>query len=133
MTSPAPATGTVKLTVVPAPGLLSTQIRPLCCSTTAFAIASPSPAPRRAEGCPCQNGSKIRPTSAGSIPLPVSLTENCISPLDPAQPTLMVPPGGVNLRALSSRFVSTCRIRDRSTITDGTGAHGLLHRNEMDF
>ena len=46
-TAGAGASGSVNVNVLPSPGVLVTQMRPPCASMIPFAMASPSPAPRR--------------------------------------------------------------------------------------
>ena len=62
--------------VEPAPGLLSTQMRPPCASTMPFTIGSRSPAPWRVPLAPCQSRSNTWAMSSTEIPAPVSVTPN---------------------------------------------------------
>ena len=109
------ATGSVNTNLLPSPGLLSTQIRPLCSSTKRFDSASPSPVPSRCSlpAAACWNSSKIRTWSSSAMPGPSSVTETRTSPLTRAAVTSIAPPGGLNLTAFESRLKTTCLTRAR--------------------
>ena len=111
----------------PAPSLAASS-RPPCCSTIDRLIVRPRPSPsdRRTSGpLPCSNSPKIRGSTSGAMPMPVSLTvmitggpASSDGPPPPSrEPTVIVPPSGVNLIAFLSRFQRTCWSRIGSAST----------------
>src|SRR6266545_875861 len=68
--------GSVKVNVLPWPGVLSTQIRPPCASISLRQIDSPRPLPCFSPRRPWtwRNSSKISGSCSGAIPMPVSRT-----------------------------------------------------------
>src|SRR5580658_1061378 len=66
----------VKWNVDPVPGVDSIHMRPPCHSMAFLQNASPSPLPGYSFPCRRLNGSNRRPWKAGSIPGPLSCTEN---------------------------------------------------------
>ena len=70
------AAGRAKWNVDPAPGVDSTHIRPPCHSMAFLQNASPSPLPGCSLPCRRLNTPKIRAWNAGSMPGPLSRTEN---------------------------------------------------------
>lgn len=127
-----PVLATVKENVVPSPGVLSTQIRPPCASTIPCAIESPSPDPRRSPLRACQYRSKTWGRCSAGIPGPVSETEKQISCSAHPARRVIVPPSGVNFRALPRRFEKTRKMRCESTHAVGGAVPGS-HRSVMDF
>ena len=61
------------MTVVPAPGSLSTAIVPPVCVTIPYEVASPSPVPSPGAFV-VKNGSNARTRVSSSMPIPVSRT-----------------------------------------------------------
>lgn len=76
----------------------------------------------------CVNGSNSRSINLGSMPAPVSATRSTArSPAgSEAMVTVVIPPGGVNLTALWSRFPITCvrRVASASTISGSLASRG---------
>ena len=108
---------------VPVPTSLLTSIVPPIRSTIFFEIAIPRPLPSVLSirlSFSRVKGLKISLKNSGLIPIPVSLTVNMNQALaafsDAASSIskLTVPPGGVNLEALESTLISTCRRRSES-------------------
>ena len=71
-------------------------------------------------GITCSNASTTRPIFSGAMPMPVSATVSA-SPrcASTRQDSSIVPPGGVNLTALVTRFSSTCRTLSSSARNSG--------------
>src|SRR5688572_9377934 len=119
--------GRLIVTVVPLPTSLCTVSLPPCASTNDLTTLTPRPRPWRPnsycpEAClvtskPVKNVSPKRLSDASSIPRPVSATLIWTpSPLRLAA-TLIDPPSGVNLTALSRRWLSASRIFTESIST----------------
>ena len=107
--------GSFRSNRLPAPGSLSSSIRPPSATASSRAIASPSPVPPPSRD---QNGRKIRSWSAGLIPGPVSATETETVPFAAASASSIRPPSGVQRNALFSRLETIWKTRSPSeTIT----------------
>ena len=105
---------TVKLNVLPPPGLLTTFIVPPIICTIRLAIESPIPNPpncRVEEPSAWVNGSKILDSFSGGMPTPVSVTaqHSCkeASSLVPCSICATTFPSGENLMALLSSWRNT--------------------------
>src|SRR6478672_6996755 len=108
--------GTRRVNLVPRPGSLCTSTSPPWARTMFRVVASPSPVP---PGLVVWNGRKILGRSAGSIPLPVSITSRqTVSPSDRVCRTIS-PPSGIACSALSIRLRSAWRNRSRSRHAGG--------------
>ncbi len=111
----------VKQKLAPAPGALSTVMRPPMRSTMRCEMASPSPVPpcrRVAPPSACSNSWKMRACASGAIPMPVSRTRNVtVSGALPGSTVTETPPVSVNFTALPARFISTWRNRAPSPTT----------------
>src|SRR5919106_1084182 len=105
-------------TAVPPPGASSIQIVPPWATTTAWAMARPSPDPDTAPS-DRKNGSKTRGRSSGSIPVPWSAIRTWTASCHRAADTLIWEPGGLYLAAFSRMFVSAWSIWTTSTGTSG--------------
>ena len=86
---------------------------PPCSSTRPFTSVRPRPRPPRERArlrSACENGSKMRGRTSGSIPSPVSRTSRSAAPpgSSPTR-TVTVPPRGVNFAELASRFPDDLR------------------------
>src|SRR3989442_438755 len=106
--------------VLPAPGTLSAASVPPCVATMERAIGSPSPAPpvSRARAASSRTkGSKMRSTSAGSIPMPVSVTATSARPSVTRSASSTRPPRGVYFTAFSTSFITARRSAIASPVT----------------
>src|SRR3989449_669039 len=116
----AQASGRRIVKVLPAPGTLSTASVPPCVATMERAIGSPSPAPpvSRARAASSRTkGSKMRSTSAGSIPMPVSVTATSARPSVTRSASSTRPPRGVYFTAFSTSFITARRSAIASPVT----------------
>ena len=107
-----PTWATAPRTSTLCPSSLSTRMRPRCISTRRRVIARPSPVPRlrTRSSFVCLYSSKMTARSCGLMPGPVSRT--LMRAMRPSRPTsTTTSPCCVNLIALPTRFVSTCRTR----------------------
>ena len=113
------ANGTVNQNVEPAPGELSTSIRPPMVSIRCRAVDSPRPTPEKRRVLPasiCENFSNSSRRSSSEMPMPVSRTSKrttrcvCVSVCSVTRSVTF--PCSVNLTAFSIRFVTTCRSLD---------------------
>ena len=89
------------------------------------------PAARDRDFSPRAKRSNTCGSSAAGMPGPVSVTVRTTSPvrLSGASPTVTSVPGGVWVRALASRFVSTWVSRDASpTVDTGSSGSAIRHR-----
>ena len=106
----------------PAPGRLAAWTWPPCSSMMLRTMVRPRPRPpccRRDDESAWRNGSKTCGRNAGSMPGPVSLTLSTARLPSRRASRVMRPPSGVNLLALSSRLVTTCRSRTGSARSSG--------------
>ncbi len=97
----------------PGPALAAATVPP-CSSTSRFTSVSPRPRPPRARSIacgPCTNTSNAWGSRSGAKPLPVSRTRSTARSPARSTRTLMRPPAGVYLSALSTRFAITCSMR----------------------
>ena len=121
--------------MLPSPTVLRTRISPPSSRAISRLIDRPRPVPPYLRLVPvsaCWNGSKMTRSLSAGMPMPVSVTENATTRLGPARA-----PGGrrssrrsparsrrstcplsVNLKALDSRFRSTCWSRLASVEID---------------
>ncbi len=112
---------TVKM--APEPGRLSTRMSPPIAWTSFFEMARPSPVPpcRRASPCSaCSNSEKMRPSAWERNARPVTSKRRLYGCRAWGRNTHFVsetPPSSVNLIALPTRFIRTCRMRISSPIT----------------
>ena len=84
-------------------------------------VASPSPVPSPTS-LVVKKGSKMRSSTPGSIPVPVSLTaRRTYSPTVPVS-IASVPPDGIASRALIARLTTTCSSCARSASTGGSAS-----------
>ena len=116
--------GRLTVKVLPLPSSLSRAISPPIISTSSRLIESPSPVPpycRAAVPSAWAKASKTISCLSAAIPIPVSATAKAMrSRVAELQPTSrLTEPPSVNLRALESRFFSTCRSRPASTAKAG--------------
>src|SRR6266852_2929109 len=107
--------------VEPSPTWLSTPISPPMSPISCFEIANPNPVPpnlRVMEASAWLNFSNINAISSWAIPMPVSFTDTrmcaCCASWRSHSTATRTCPLGVNLMALPTRFVTTCRIRPAS-------------------
>src|SRR5437764_204212 len=104
---------------VPTPGSLESSISPPCCSTICFTVGRPRPVPKLLV---LKSGSKIRGSTSGAIPVPVSLTAIwmsspcCRVATDIWRSPLARSPSGTDCAALSRRFTITRRSRSGSKL-----------------
>ncbi len=121
---------TVKWKVLPRSTSLSTHKRPPIISTSLREMVSPRPEPpnrRVVVLSACSNASKIACCFSGAIPMPVSRMLKCrcssVSVCRSLSTETSTSPCSVNLMALPTRLISTCRSRCGSpTTTSGTSA-----------
>jgi len=92
--------------VAPLPGLLRTEMVPLCLRTMSLAMLSPSPVPRPASRV-VKKGSKIRSRSSSGIPCPVSATETQMVPFSRHDRTVILPLPSMASAAFARRFRKT--------------------------
>ena len=115
--------GTQKRKVLPSPGTLSTVISPPISSTSWREIARPRPVPPRrrvaAESTWVKRWKSCRLAASG-MPTPVSRTATRSRPPSAgSKPRLASTlPASVNLTALPTRLISTCRSRAASQTSD---------------
>ena len=112
------SSGSVKKNSEPRPTSLCTPSSPPMSRTRRREIARPSPVPpylRVVDASAWPNSSKIAARLSAGIPMPVSRTAKRTSARFPSRPAgdtdTTTSPCGVNLMALPTRFVSTCRTR----------------------
>ena len=107
---------------MPSPGVESTSMKPSCCWTIPYTVASPRPVPSPT-ALVVKNGSNTWLRVVSSMPMPSSVTVR-VTNREPGPPgsslsgvemssvlptlTVMVPPSGIASRALTVRFMSTC-------------------------
>ena len=112
--------GNLMRTVVPCPGALSIVSVPPCKATSRRLMASPSPVPlylRLIDASAWLKGAHNAANTAGSIPIPVSVTMITKSPsVVHSEHMETRPPRGVNLTALARIFDTTCMIARRSIL-----------------
>src|SRR5581483_10473452 len=103
---PRAATGSTMRNVAPAPGALSTSIRPPCAATTLWLIARPSPVPAPTSFV-VKKGSKMRARTSGVIPGPSSrmVTVTTFPSARVVIQTFPVP--GMASHAFASTFMNT--------------------------
>ena len=118
------ARSTVNQNSVPSPTSLRTPILPPMASTSCFEIASPSPLPpwtREIEESICENFAKRRSTLSPGMPAPVSRTVNRSEVGLPESRSgstrRSTRPESVNLIALPTMLMMTCRRRPGSPLT----------------
>ena len=111
------------MNVVPSPTTERTSIRPPTSRTIEWTVASPRPVPPVSRFV-VNIGLKILSSSALGIPVPVSETRSSTSVVPSAAGTgpssiWRHPPEGIAWRALTTRFMRTCRAApgDRGTWT----------------
>lgn len=117
------ASGSSTWKMEPPPVAGVTVIVPCISSVSSLAMARPSPVPPKSRvvpACACRKRSKIACRMSGGTPGP----ESCTSIRQRSRPVRRTaqrtrPPGGVNLKALDSRF---CRIRSVFSGSSTTGS-----------
>src|SRR6476619_2986868 len=107
--------GRHKVNVVPFPTSLSTRILPPCRSAMRRLTESPSPVPSPSFFV-VKNGSKIRGSTVGGMPEPVSLTSTRHTPSATDVRIVSTPPPFMACTAFRIRFIKTCSIICRSTM-----------------
>ena len=119
--SSAIASGSVNWKTLPAPTVLSTQIRPPIMPTSCREMARPRPVPPyflAVEVSACEKAWKSLPICSCVNPMPVSATEKCsvalVAVCSPQTQLTSTPPLLVNLTALPIRLVSICVSRSGS-------------------
>src|SRR3990170_3719149 len=109
--SPDEAIGSETVNVVPRPGSLEARMSPPWARTSSLATARPMPEPPARTPRPRKNRSNTWPSSSAGMPGPVSETRMTARSPSTRRARTTSPPGGVNLTAFESRFVTTWRIR----------------------
>ncbi len=122
---PTSANGSVHQNVDPLPAALSRPISPPILSTSSRLIASPRPVPpkrRVVEASACENLRNNCARASSEMPMPVSSTEMRTIAFPSRRPVRFISintcPRAVNFRAFPVRFMSTCRTRAASPITN---------------
>src|ERR1051325_1709818 len=117
--------GSVKWTVLRAPGVEVPQMRPPWRSATFLQMARPMPVPGYSPmACSRWNSMKMRSKYCGSMPMPLSATLMCHSPASSCAPTWMWGARSLlrNLSALPIRFWNTCASCTSSPSTVGSAS-----------
>ncbi len=126
--------GILRVKVDPSPSRLSAVSLPASNQADFFAMARPRPVPSNCleeEPSTWRNSSKIKGSSSFGIPMPVSFTLMTNSP--PSFLTEMAtPPSGVNLTALSRRFLRICLSLESSVFTSGR-SFGISASRKISF
>src|SRR4029077_2347355 len=112
-------TGRQRVKVVPFPTSLSTRIFPPCRSTMPRLTDRPRPVPSPSPFV-VKKGSQILGRIAAGMPDPVSRTSIRQIPSTTDVQIVSTPPSFIACTAFNTRFMSTCSIIWRSTITFGS-------------
>src|SRR5919199_2135689 len=128
-----PSNGSVKLTRVPArrSGRSPSQSLPPWASTRRRQMYRPSPVPWMRDSRTLRarwNGSSTRVRSASGMPTPSSSTVAVSQSVDAVALMVIGVPGGAYLRALPTRFSSTCPTRAASTSSGGRSSAKAVTR-----
>src|SRR4029450_6314254 len=105
-------------TVAPAPGVLSTSMRPPCAVTTWWLIASPRPVPRPTSFV-VKNGSKMWSRTSGTMPGPSSRMRTSTTSPSHRVVIQMFPRSRTASQAFASTFMKTWFIFPGSRATSG--------------